>query len=269
HSCGQMTVACEHCNALHWLSEKISESCNALPRFGTCCSHGKVQLRPLTEPPQPLHRLLVGADAQAQEFCTHITQYNAAFAFTSLGVSDNKNINRHGPNAWVFRILGQLCNLSEALTAPDGIHPSYSQLYMYDPTIALQQQMNRNSSLHRDTMESLQAMLTNSHPYTEIYKHAHETLEELGDMDNPMVRLRVLPGDDRRRYNLPTADEVAVVLPGDGSEGNRCDIILHNRTASNSPLMRISDMHPAYSPLYFVLLFPHREHGWHPDLTLR
>jgi hypothetical protein len=121
-----------------------------------------------------LHRLLVGADAQAQEFPTHITQYNAAFAFTSLGVSDDKNINRHGPNAWVFRILGQLRHLSGALTAPDGVHPSYSQLYMYDPAVALQQRMNRNSSLRRDTMESLQAMLTDSHPYAEIYKHQEE-----------------------------------------------------------------------------------------------
>ncbi|KAJ6587842.1 hypothetical protein B0H10DRAFT_1961263 [Mycena sp. CBHHK59/15] len=40
---------------------------------------------------------------------------------------------------------------------------------------------------------------------------------------------------DDRRYNLPTAEEVAVVLPGDGSAGNGRDIILHNRMSAETP----------------------------------
>ncbi|KAJ7447432.1 hypothetical protein FB451DRAFT_941263, partial [Mycena latifolia] len=225
--------------------------------YGMCCNHGKVSLNRLETPPEPLHRLLVGADAEARDFRAHITQYNTALAFTSLGVNDDKNINRHGPSAWVFRILGNLRHLSGALAAPDGTAPSYSQLYMYDPTAALQQRMNRNSNLRRDTMESLQTMLTAAHPYAAIYKQAYEILDELGDeVQDAEVRLRVLPGNDRRRYNLPTAEEVAVVLPGDGSEGDGRDIILRNRMPSDAPMLRISDTHPAYAPLYYVLLFP-------------
>ncbi|KAF7334120.1 ATP-dependent DNA helicase [Mycena venus] len=186
---------------------------------------------------------------------------------TSL-VSDDKTNNRHGPNVWVFRILGNLRHLSGALTAPDGVAPSYAQLYMCDHSVALQQRMNRNSNLCEDTMRSLQALLTAHHPYAPIYKQAYEILEDLGDVEEAEVRLRVMPGQDHRRYNLPNADEVAVILPGDGSANDNRDIILRNRQADNAPMQRISDIHPAYMPLYYVLLFPCGEHGWHPDLYL-
>ncbi|KAF7336005.1 ATP-dependent DNA helicase [Mycena sanguinolenta] len=267
HDLGPMNIACQCCGALHWIQERISPS-EFSPKFGMCCNSGKVQLDRLHEPPQPLLRLLMGADAQAQKFGSHITQYNAALAFTSLGVSDDKSVNRYGPNAWVFRILGNSHHLSGALTAPDGVAPSCAQLYMYDPMVALQQQMNRNSNLRADTMQSLQLMLARSHPYVAMYKQAFEVLEELGDVEDAEVRLRALPGTDHRRYNLPTAEEVAVILPGDGSAGDGRDIILHNRMPDNAPMLRISDVHPAYSPLYYVLLFPRGEHGWHAHLSL-
>ncbi|KAJ7478830.1 hypothetical protein B0H11DRAFT_1276887 [Mycena galericulata] len=101
HDLGPMNVVCRDCKALHWIDERVSSSSTHAPEFGMCCNHGKVQLDLLQEPPEPLLRLLVGDDAQAQEFRSHITQYNTALAFTSLGVKDDKNINRHGPNAWV------------------------------------------------------------------------------------------------------------------------------------------------------------------------
>lgn len=265
-----MDRECPHCGALHWEEERVLRSSGVEgPSFGTCCDHGKVALQPLQEPPEPLRRLFAGGDAQAIEFRNHITQYNSALAFTSLGVSDDKSINKHGPNAWVFRIHGNLHHLSGALTAPDGIAPSYSQLYMYDPGVALQQRMNRNSNLRRDTMQSLQALLTRFHVYAQTYKHAYEVLAELGNnVEDAEVRLRVIPGNDRRRYNLPTAEEVAVVLPGDGSSGDGRDIILRNRAPTTAPMLRISDIHPAYTPLYYVLLFPRGENGWHQDLWL-
>jgi hypothetical protein len=140
---------------------------------------------------------------------------------------------------------------------------------MYDPTVTLQQRMNQNSNLHRDTIHGLQDLLTRSHAYAATYKQPYEILAELGDgVEDVEVRLRVIPGNDRRRYNLPSAEEVAVILPGDGSSGDGRDIILRNRAPAESPMLRISDIHPAYTPLYYVLLFPRGEHGWHPDLYL-
>jgi hypothetical protein len=60
---------------------------------------------------------------------------------------------------------------------------------MYDPSVALKQRMNRNSNLRQDTMQSLQAMLTNSHLYAAIYKQADEILQEMGDLEEAEVRL--------------------------------------------------------------------------------
>ena len=71
---------------------------------------------------------------------------------------------------------------------------------------------------------------------------------------------------DLRRYNLPTANnEVAAIIPGDSSEehSNHRDIILRLRGGG---LQRISHLNPSYSSLHYVLLFPHGEDGWHPEI---
>ena len=75
--------------------------------------------------------------------------------------------------------------------------------------------------------------------------------------------LRVAPGTDCQRYNLPTADEVAVILPTNVSTTEHHDIILQSH---GGMLQWISDCHPAYAPLQCPLLFPYGENGWHPAL---
>jgi len=80
------------------------------------------------------------------------------------------------------------------------------------------------------------------------------------------IRLHAERNQDLRRYNLPTAnDEVAAIIPGDGSEerSDHRDIILRLRGGG---LQRISHLHPSYSSLHYVLLFPHGEDGWHPAI---
>ena len=70
---------------------------------------------------------------------------------------------------------------------------------------------------------------------------------------------------DRRRYNLPTTNEIAVILPGDGTEISATrDIILHLR--GDNEFMRINECHPAYLPLHYVLLLPYGELGWEPEI---
>jgi hypothetical protein len=44
------------------------------------------------------------------------------------------------------------------------------------------------------------------------------------------------------------------------------DIILRHH---DGPLYRISNLHPAYVPLQYPLLFPHSENGWYPEIRLR
>ncbi len=109
-------------------------------------------------------------------------------------------------------------------------------------------------------------MLLALHRYAEVYKHTFEVLSLHGDSADISVHLVANTERDRRRYNLLTVDDVAVVLPGmgelpEGSSGR--DIILHRCSV---PLQRISETHPAYAPLQYTLLFPFGTHGWHWDL---
>ncbi|KAG2743362.1 hypothetical protein P692DRAFT_20684379, partial [Suillus brevipes Sb2] len=69
------------------------------------------------------------------------------------------------------------------------------------------------------------------------------------------------------RHNISTADEIAVIIPGDWSEevSNKRDIILR---LQGGELKRISQLSHAYSTLHYVLLFPSGEEGWHLDIPL-
>ncbi len=53
---------------------------------------------------------------------------------------------------------------------------------------------------------------------------------------------------------------------GDPDSGSHRDIVVHSD--SGGRLHRISDLHPAYMPLHFLLLFPHGELQWGNHLIL-
>jgi hypothetical protein len=265
-----MQVKCRWCGALHWMNEKLSDSLTTNPIFGLCCNRGKVVLPLLQHPPQTLKALLDDDDRQAKEFRENIWKYNRAFAFTSLQVTEDHSVNDRRRGLPVFRIQGELHHRSGPLfpTTSDR-SPVYAQLYFHDPQAALEHRRRQNSGLDPDTLSTLQNMLLNHHQYVPIYRHAYEILDRYDPDDDVSIRLRVSPGDDHRRYNLPTANEVAVILPGvdgDNTQHTQRDIVLQRHMGS---LQIINDLHPAYVPLYYVLLFPYGENGWHPGLKLR
>ncbi|KAJ3816606.1 hypothetical protein F5880DRAFT_1457341, partial [Lentinula raphanica] len=264
HDLGKMEHICEHCGALHWLAEKVSGSSKSSPQFGVCCKHGEVRIPLLQPPPEYLQLLLTSQDYQAREFRENIAQYNSALAFTSLGVSIDESVNRHGRGPPVFRIHGELKHLSGSLLPKQGKAPAYAQLYILDPRIALSYRMQRNNNLDPVTMEGLQNLLNTVNPYSSIYQHAYEFLQQHPNIPELSISLRVMPGQDCRRYNLPTADEVAAIIPGDGTQAaDRRDIILRIREEEGGGLQRVNDGHAAYAPLHYVLLFPRGEPGWH------
>ena len=259
-----MSIPCPECGALHWIAEKLSASSRTTPRFGLCCKQGKVKLPPLRDPPAALRQLYVMDTPESRHFREEIWRFNRALSFTSLGVNEDRSVNGPGRGPPVFRICGDLCHRSGALEPSPGQPPQYAQLYVYEPRDALALRMNINMDLRPDVMETLQTLLHESHQYAQMYRHAHEILRTYGPTDNATVRLRLAPNTDHRRYNLPTVDEVAVILPSDHSTHPR-DIILRLR---QGPLHRISDLHPGYCPLQYPLLFPWGENGWYPELCL-
>ena len=152
-----------------------------------------------------------------------------------------------------FRIHGELHHRSGPLSPAVEHPPTYVQLYFYDSHAALEHRRLQNLGLNLDTLRLLQAMLQDHHQYVPIYCHAYEILQHYDPDDDVSICLCVTPGynHDQQQYNLPTADEVAVILPGiDGgySEFRQRDIILQRQTGA---LQTISDLHLAYVPLYY------------------
>ena len=166
----------------------------------------------------------------------------------------------------VFHIQGELAHWSGSLLPEPGRPPVYAQLYIYEPHTAVVHRMSTNadSGLRQDTMELLEEVIYTHHQYAPVYLYAHQVLAQYPEALDVSVHLRIAPGTDQRHYNLPTADEVAVILPTNVTSTTEAhDIVLHRRTGA---LQRISDCHPAYAPLQHPLLFPHGENGWHPAL---
>ena len=146
-------------------------------------------------------------------------------AFTSLGVKVDTSIVGRGPP--VFRIHGELRHLSGSLLPEEGQAPCYSQLYIYNPDVAYQHRISRNDNLSLNTMQTLQHVMWDYNAYTPIYQHAYEVLQTY-DAPDYTVKLCIAPGNDPRRYNLPTANEVGVILPGEDTfQGDHHDIVIH------------------------------------------
>ena len=267
HDLGRMSEVCQHCGALHWKAERLTASRKNNILFGICCNSGRVQLPPLDPPPDVIRTLFTGQDVVSKEFRSNIRQYNNAFAFTSLGVPKRRMVthDQRGSGPYSFRIQGELCHWSGPLAPSEGEEPAFAQLYIYDPATALEARRRRNDKLNPLTLQALQDVLWESHPYAAIYRHAHELLLQDGSVDFS-IRLHCI--GDKRRYNLPIADEVAVIIPGneDAEAAGPRDIVLHQRT--DDGLQSLYDGHPAYACLHYVLLFPTGQHGWHWGLRL-
>ena len=118
-------------------------------------------------------------------------------------------------------------------------------------------------------MDNLQTMLLDNHPYIGHYRHAYELIREkpVEEQKKITIRLHVNLQQDQRTHNLPTAEEIAVIIPEEGvhhAVDNR-DMVLWAR---GGRLERISQNSPSYTALHYVLLFPKGENGWHPRISI-
>ena len=180
HDLGRMDRACPHCSALHWLLERStgSESSDAHPIFTMCCNCGDIKLPPTAPPPEQLAYFFIAATPQADKFRQNIRQYNAALAFTSLGVEVDNGVNEGGGGPPTFRIHGEFCHRLGSLLPRHGDRPAYAQLYIYDPREALEHRMQRNATLDPIIMGCLQSLILTHHRWAHIFKHALEVFEE-------------------------------------------------------------------------------------------
>jgi hypothetical protein len=121
-------------------------------------------------------------------------------------------------------------------------------------------------SLGPTTLDRLLTMMYSINPYVEAFKMARDMMATEGAPMDLKLRLIAFRTKDARRYNVPTADEVAALMVGDGSEAaDRRDVVLAQQVG---PFQRISQLHVGYMALHYPLLFPYGEDGWHPNIQL-
>jgi hypothetical protein len=200
-----------------------------------------------------------------QSFHANIRNYNNALAFTSLGVAVDHSV--WGPKGiHTFRISGELCRrIGSLLPPPEGV-PAFAQIYIYDsdPQHQLDIRMShQHQVLNRDTLRELQGMIVKYNPYYAAFMSAKERLAQYNHIQ---LRLKTIcePTADQRRYNRPTASEIAVLMPGTGEERTHTrDIIVQDWSG---PLRRVSEMHSSYCALRYPLIHAYGEQGWHLNM---
>jgi len=160
---------------------------------------------------------LTGDDYPSREFRNNIWQYNTAFAMTSVGVKIDNSVTRQlGP--YCFKIQKELHYLTSALLPHGDQTPMYMQIYILDIAEQLNVRRTNNHNLDPVVMDNLQTMLLDNHPYIGHYRHAYELIREklVEKQEEITTRLHVNLQQDQRTHNLPTAKEIAVIIPENG-----------------------------------------------------
>jgi hypothetical protein len=72
HYLGKLEYCCQHCHALHWLSERLASSSARNPQFGSCCLQGKVAIDFVAHLPADLYKYFASQEVRPVEFHSHI-----------------------------------------------------------------------------------------------------------------------------------------------------------------------------------------------------
>ncbi|XP_075475631.1 uncharacterized protein LOC142507875 [Primulina tabacum] len=172
-----------------------------------------------------------------------------------MGGKIDSSLNQGGSPP-VFKLHGQNYHLIGSLLPCQGVSPKFAQLYIYDTEneisnrISAVRQNSDTNNLHFKIISDL--------------KDDQRNNDGEGRYDNKLKLIGRRCGDGRR-YNLPSASEVAALIVGDFDEslGDR-DILVETQTGK---LKRINELNPAYLALQYPLFFPYGEDGYREDIS--
>jgi len=128
----------------------------------------------------------------------------------------------------------------------------FAQLYIYDTQHEIQNRLHIIPSLDATILASLQQMLDEVNPYVTTFRQVRHILEQTPPPSTLSMVIKADRVKDPRCYNIPTADEVAAIMVGDGQqpEPSYRDIII---SLHDGHRKRVSELHRSYIPLHYVL----------------
>ena len=246
-----------------WPHERTAGTLGA-PIFSMCCSKGQVSL-PDIEPVPAIVDLFTGTSTRHTRFRLNSRKYNSSLAFTSCGINADPEHANMTRGVYTIRIQGSVHHFRGSLFPEEGQAPRFAQIYIYDDADQVARRMCIfNDQLDPQFLRVLQDALASVNPFVGLYRSVRERIRApLTDTDDVRIVFRAeRTTRTSRQYALPTASEVAVLLPdhADQPDAGR-DIIVEGR---DGRLKRMNELHWAYDPLHYVLLFPRGEKGWSP-----
>ncbi|XP_051220245.1 uncharacterized protein [Lolium perenne] len=237
---------CEHCGAMRIQYEG--------PAF--CCRKGKVKIA-TPEVPQELRRLFTSqVDEDAKYFRKHIRYFNSHFSFTSLGVTLDKTVSTASKTGvYTFRAQGALYYKMDDLV-PGGQGPRHLQLYFYDTDETLEHRVKRSPDLDINIVRAILKILEDN-PYVQTFK----SIGSVPNLDEYRISLNTDIRLDQRRYNAPTASQVAAMWVEGSDPQNTFDrqVVVYGK--GDRPIF-IRAYYGCYDPLAYPLFFPRGETGW-------
>jgi hypothetical protein len=274
HSCGNLDITCNFCQAKHFRGEQPSDKL-----FTQCCQKGKVVLTQIRVAPL-IQNLMTRNHEHSKNFHDNIRSINSALAFASMGANI---VPPPGYGPYCFRINGQIYHRAGALHPSNGDQRKFAQLYILDPEEAGNQRMQiqENMKCNAELMKELSTFMANDNPFAQACKMLHEVEQECinealqNGVQPSTVSMAIVQdrNSDMRRYNAPRTNEVAVIFQNaDGEPPLERDLLIHCRAndSDSNPKRteRISVLDPNLEPLVYPLLFPYGDQSWGIDIPL-
>nr|XP_033512702.1 uncharacterized protein LOC104098914 isoform X2 [Nicotiana tomentosiformis] len=222
---------------------------------GFCYGSGSVKLVSY-DLPNELSDLYTGNTKEAKHFRTYIRTYNNMFAFTSLGVTNDKDLARRYHGIYMFRVQGQMYHFIPDLL-PFDKKGKNMQLYFYDNENELANRMACSRNINESIVKRLMHVLS-INPYSIFLK----SLTNVPKLSDCYIALKCEPKSDQHVYNLPTTTEVAEIWVHD----NAANIVStpHIRIYTHSDKTQsVNYYYGCYDALQYPLLFPYGQNGWH------
>ncbi|CAN1141623.1 hypothetical protein LINPERPRIM_LOCUS25602 [Linum perenne] len=183
------------------------------------------------------------------------------------GKVDNKLNGGSAP--YIYSIGGQIFHRIGSLLPTDGKPLKFAQLYVHDTENEI---TNRMSCISRDVtdkplskhiMENLREMFDEHNALAKVFKYARNRLG-VGDVQTVQIKLTAGRNHDGREYDLPTADELAILVVDEtGEDTYQPDVVVQHLS---NELERVSFRHPSLMALQYPILFPYGKDGWHTNI---
>lgn len=225
---------CQYCHAKKFYYESSS----------FCCSDGQVVLQE-NKLPDVLIDFFTGDTPEASCFHKYVKTYNNLFAFTSFGVSYDKELCKHNNGIYTFRIQGQTYHFIDQLISDEGSRT----------LLQLENRMAFSKKLSESSVSKL-ATVMEQNPYASFFR----SLRNVPDLNSYQIVLRTDSNNDQGTFNKPNVSQIAAlwVERNKSEQGYGRHIRVYTKEGHSQ---RVKYYYGCYDALQYPLLYAFGETG--------